>query len=221
VAAIEDVLHFWFGDAPARNATELGAKMKRWYRGGDAEDAAIRERFAETIERALAGDLDAWAATPRGRLALIVLLDQMTRSVYRGSPRAFAGDLRAQRLATEMLADGTTRELGFEERHFVYMPLLHAEDAALLDRFNALFPESLERVPGWARDLLGDGIEQGAKYREVMRRFGRFPHRNEVLGRISTQAEVELLETWGERVTPKAFAALERSSVRGRDPSTS
>src|SRR5262245_8446619 len=196
--------------------------MTRWYHGGDAEDAAIRERFTETIERALVGDLDAWAETPRGRLALILLLDQMTRSAFRGSPRAFAGDVRAQRLATEMLADGTTRELGFEERLFVYMPLLHAEDAALLDRFNALFPGFLEPVPDWAREPLGAGIEQGAKYREVIRRFGRFPHRNEVLGRVSTQGEVEFLKTWGERAAPKAFTALGRTTERRRrDPSRS
>ena len=215
----EDVLRFWFGDAPARNATELGAKVKRWYRGGDAEDAAIRERFAETVERALAGELDGWAVTPRGRLALILLLDQMTRSVFRGSPRAFAGDLRAQQLATEMLSAGPaseltfpTSELNFEEWNFVFMPLLHAEDIALLDRFSALFPASLDRVPEWGRALFGDGIEQGHKYRDVVRRFGRFPHRNAALGRTSTPEEIEFLKTWGERATPKAVAALERSS---------
>jgi uncharacterized protein (DUF924 family) len=217
MATAEDVLRFWFGDAPAKDATELGAKMKRWYRGGDAEDAAIRERFADTVERALAGDLDGWPETARGRLALILLLDQMTRSVFRGSPRAFAGDVRAQRLATEMLADGTTRELDFEERHFVYMPLLHAEDGALLDRFNEIFPRSLDHVPEWGRALLGDGIEQGLKYREVIRRFGRFPHRNAALGRESTPDEIEFLKTWGERATPKAFAELERSSEERTD----
>lgn len=208
MATIDDVLTFWFGDAPATNAAELGAKIKRWYMGGEVEDIAIRGRFADTIERALAGELDDWATTPRGRLALILVLDQMTRSVFRGTPRAFAGDARAQQLATEMLDAGTARALTFEERHFVHMPLLHAEDAGLLDRYNELFPRTLTGVPEWGRALLGDGIEQGLKYRDVIARFGRFPHRNQALGRSSTPAEVDFLKTWDQRVVPKASAAL-------------
>jgi uncharacterized protein (DUF924 family) len=208
VATIDEVLAFWFGDTTATSAAELGVKMKRWYMGGEAEDAAIRGRFAEAVEQALAGELDAWAETPRGRLALILLLDQMTRSLFRGTSRAFAGDARAQELAVEMLEAGTAGELTFEERHFVFMPLLHAEDAGLLDRFNDLFPRSLESVPTWGRPLLGDGIEQGLKYRDVFRRFGRFPHRNEALGRRSTPEEVEFLKTWEERRAPKEFSKL-------------
>ena len=159
---------------------------------------------------AIAGELDGWATTPRGRLALILLLDQMTRAIYRGSARAFAGDTRAQRLATEMLDAGTTGDLTFEERHFVFMPLLHAESAALLDRYNELFPKSLSLVPEWGRTLLGDGIEQGLKYRDLIRRFGRFPHRNAALGRRSTPGEIEFLKTWEERAAPKGASVLDR-----------
>ena len=205
---IDDVLGFWFGPAPATNADEFGAKMRRWYLGGEDEDAAIRARFAGTIEQALAGALDAWAETPRGRLALVLVLDQMTRSVFRGTARAFAGDPRAQRLALDALESGAGSELGFEEHHFFYMPLLHAEDAALLERFNTLFPQALVRVPEWARPLLADGLEQGAKYRDLFARFGRFPHRNEALGRRSTPEEVECLRTWEARRRPKEFRAL-------------
>jgi uncharacterized protein (DUF924 family) len=208
MATIDDVLTFWFEDATATNVAELAAKLKRWYRGGDVEDAVMRTRFAETVERALAGELDGWAQTPRGRVALILLLDQMTRSVFRGTARAFAGDGRAQQLALEMLEAGTQAELTFEERHFVFMPLLHAEDAGLLDRFNELFPQALATVPEWGRPLFGDGIEQGVKYRDVIARFGRFPHRNLALGRRSTPEEVEFLKTWAQRAVPAAFAAL-------------
>src|SRR5262245_11420338 len=153
-ASIDDVLTFWFGGAPATNASEFGVKMRRWYLGGEAEDAAIRERFAGAIEQALAGTRDAWAETPRGRLALVLLLDQMTRSVFRGTARAFAGDPRAQQLATEALRAGTASALDFEHRHFLYMPLLHAENAELLDLFNEIFPQALARVPDWAQPLL-------------------------------------------------------------------
>ena len=208
MATIDDVLSFWFGDAPATNTADLVVKMKRWYKGGDVEDAAIRARFADTVEQALAGELDDWAQTPRGRLALIILLDQMTRALFRGSARAFDGDRQSQALGLEMLADAHAAELTFEQRHFVFMPLLHAEDAAQLDRFNELFPKSLALVPEWARRLLGDGIEQGLKYRDVYRRFGRFPHRNLALGRRSTPEEVEFLETWVERAVPQEFKTL-------------
>jgi uncharacterized protein (DUF924 family) len=208
MVTIDDVLVFWFGAAPVADATELGTRIKRWYMGGEAEDAPIRARFADAVERALAGELDDWARTPRGRLALILLLDQMPRALFRGTARAFAGDARAQQLATEMLAAGSDNALTFEERHFVFMPLLHAEDAAVLDRYNEIFPRSLERAPEWARPLLGDGVEQGLKYRDLIRRFGRFPHRNAALGRHSTPEEIEFLKTWEQRARPKGAAAL-------------
>src|SRR4029079_17429297 len=106
---------------------------------------------------------------------------------------------------------GTTGDLTFEERHFVFMPLLHAESAALLDRYNELLPKSLSLVPEWGRTLLGDGIEQGLKYRDLIRRFGRFPHRNAALGRGSTPGAIEVLMTWNERAATKGAAALERA----------
>jgi uncharacterized protein (DUF924 family) len=207
-ATIDDVLTFWFGSAPATNADGFGVKMKRWYLGGEAEDAAIRARFADTIELALAGELEGWEDTPRGRLALVILLDQMTRSVFRDTAQAFAGDARAQRLAATTLETGPESSLDFEKRHFFYMPLLHAEDAVLLDRFNELFPRALAGVPDWARPLLSDGLEQGRKYRDVFARFGRFPHRNAALGRRSTPDEVEFLRTWEARRRPAVFKAL-------------
>jgi uncharacterized protein (DUF924 family) len=207
MTTIGDILGFWFAE-PATNVAELAAKMKRWYRGGPEEDAAIRKRFAGAVERALAGELDAWSATPRGRVALVLLLDQMPRSLFRGTARAFDGDAAAQRIAFAALEHGAQDGLGFEERHFLYMPLLHAEDARLLDFFDTSFPQVLESAPEWARPLLGDGIEQGEKYREVIRRFGRFPHRNAALGRRSTLEELVFLETWETRAIPKTFAAL-------------
>jgi uncharacterized protein (DUF924 family) len=208
MATIDDVVRFWFGPAPAANAAELGVKMKRWYAGGPEEDEAIRARFADTVEQALRGELEPWTSSPRGRLASILLLDQMTRSLFRGSARAFAGDARALQLANQTLEDGSLAELDHEERHFVYMPLLHAEDAAALDRFNELFPRALATVPEWSRPLFSDGIEQGEKYREIFRRFGRFPHRNAALGRPSTAEEIEFLKTWDQRAAPKQFTAL-------------
>jgi uncharacterized protein (DUF924 family) len=207
VTTIEDVLGFWFAE-PATNAAELAANLKRWYRGGPAEDAAIRARFTGAVERALAGELDAWSATPRGRLALIVLLDLMARAVHRGTPRAFAGERAAQALALAALEQGASDALGFEERIFLTLPLLHAEDASLLETFLAFYPAVVARAPAWAQPLLADGLEQGAKYRELIRRFGRFPHRNAALGRASTPEEQAFLETWEQRQPPKEFKRL-------------
>jgi uncharacterized protein (DUF924 family) len=217
MATIDDVLGFWFGTATATNEAELGSKMMGWYRGGEVEDIAIRARFGDTIERALAGELDGWAETPRGRLALILVLDQMTRSAFRESARAFAGDRRAQQLAIEMLASEAFGDLTFEERHFVYMPLLHSEDALCSIVTTS---SSRNRSPSFPSGgaLLADGIEQGLKYRDVIARFGRFPHRNHALGRTSTPEEARFLETWMARVAPKEFQALRSERGRAEPP---
>jgi uncharacterized protein (DUF924 family) len=206
MTTIEDVLGFWF-EEPATDAAELALKLKRWYRGGPAEDAAIRARFLGAVERALAGELDVWAATPRGRVALVLLLDLMARAIYRGTPRSFAGDRAAQALALGATLDpGRSDGLGFEERIFLTLPLLHAENAALLDTFITFYPAVVASAPAWARPLLADGIEQGAKYRELIRRFGRFPQRNAALSRPSTPEEEAFLQTW--ELDPKVFARL-------------
>lgn len=204
---IDEVLQFWFGE-PARTTEELGRKIRRWYQGGPELDAEIRERFGALVERALAGDLDDFTQTTRGRLALIIVLDQFTRSIYRNDPRTYAGDPKAQSLVTAALDRGLDRELTIEERLFLTMPLLHAEDLALQERSVA----TLERIVGDAaefqKSMLGMAVEQGHKYRDLIARFGRFPHRNAVLGRASTPAEQEFLVDWEARMRPRGSGDL-------------
>ena len=130
---IDEVLAFWFG-TPATTAEEFGKKIKRWYMGGPALDAEIRESFGPLVERGLAGELDDWAQTIRGRLALVLVLDQFPRSVYRNDPRSYAGDAKAQALALEALDRGLAKDLDVEQRNFLVMPLLHAENLALQER---------------------------------------------------------------------------------------
>jgi uncharacterized protein (DUF924 family) len=199
--AIDDVLSFWFGE-PAQDAAALGAKQKRWFAGGPDFDREIRERFAPTVERALAGDLDDWVRTIRGRLALILVLDQFTRNIFRETPRAFAGDARAQKLAVEALDAQLDRELGFVERMFLKTPLAHAENLALQERAVVETDKLTSEVADWQRPLFARGVEQARKYREVIARFGRFPHRNAALGRTSTPEEEEFLVGWKERQAP-------------------
>jgi uncharacterized protein (DUF924 family) len=198
---VDDLLSFWFGE-PARDTPALSTKFKRWFMGGPDFDREIRERFAEAVEKALAGDLDDWARTTRGRLALIVVLDQFTRNIFRDTPRAFAGDVRAQKLAVEAFDTHLEREVGFEQRIFLKTPFAHAEDLALQERSVTVTEELVADVADWQRPIFARGIEQARKYREVIARFGRFPHRNAAFGRASTPEEEVFLVDWRERQAP-------------------
>lgn len=188
-AAPQDVLDFWFG---APGSAEHDTSRPLWFKRSAATDAQIRERFGATVETALAGGLDAWAQEPRSTLALIILLDQFTRNIYRDSPRAFAGDERAQRLALVLVDSGADRQLSRHERWFAYMPLLHAEALPLQER-------AVELFRALAADGLADPLDWAIRHCEVVRRFGRFPHRNETLGRVSTPEEESFLRQPGSR----------------------
>jgi uncharacterized protein (DUF924 family) len=177
----DDVLAFWFA-----GATEPRAE---WCRKDPAFDALIAERFGDAIEAALRGELDSWSAAPRSALARLLLLDQFTRNVFRGTARAFAGDALALAGARALVASGDDLRLPPLQRVFVYMPFEHAEDLASQDEalrcFGALAPEApalAEYQVTWAR-----------KHHDVIARFGRFPHRNAVLGRSSTAEELAYL----------------------------
>jgi uncharacterized protein (DUF924 family) len=204
---IDDVLAFWFGE-PATTAEEHGRKMRRWFMGGPEFDAEIRERFAPLVERALAGELDDWAQTPRGRLALILLLDQFPRSIYRNDPRAFSGDTRAQALSVEAVDRGLDRELSIEERQFLTMPLLHAEKLELQERGVAAVGQIDADATGIKKQFTAMGVDQSRKYRDIIARFGRFPHRNAVLGRTSTPEEQAFLVDWDQKMAPKGADKL-------------
>jgi len=189
---IEDVLELWFGK-PATTTEEYGKKIRRWFMGGPALDAELRERFGSLVERAIAGELDAWATTPRGRLALIVVLDQFTRSIFRDTPRMYAGDAKAQALALDGLDRGFDEQLGFEERQFLGMPLAHAEDLALQERSVTEMNELVADAADFHKPLIAMGVEQSRKYRDLIAKFGRFPHRNKLLGRTNTPEEEAFL----------------------------
>ncbi len=158
-------------------------------------DAEISDRFGHVLEQARWGELDHWADTLRGRLALIVVLDQFSRNVYRGSPLAYAQDERAVDLAVEIIDAGKDRDLTPTERMFVWMPLGHAEDPALQERSVRHAEEVAANAPSHLRAESEFGISQARGARDVIARFGRHPHRNEVLGRTSTPEELEYLRT--------------------------
>lgn len=191
---IADVLAYWLGAPQPDNASAL-ARQQLWFVKSDATDAEIRTRFGPLVEEALAGQLDGWAATPRGRLALLVLLDQFTRNLFRGTPRSFAGDARALPLALEGMALGHDRhaDLPAVARIFCYLPLEHAEDPALQARSVAAFEALADGAEADTRAFLAGTLDYARRHRDVIARYGRFPHRNPILGRESTAEEREYL----------------------------
>jgi uncharacterized protein (DUF924 family) len=202
MAAAKDVLDYWFGD-PSDDAEAVQRNMRRWFGGSKDIDREIAERFGEDVDRALRGELAAWAADPKGRLALIVVLDQFPRNLFRETARAFAGDAAAQPLAIEALDRRLDAGFTVDERSFLITPLIHSENAALQERSVAEMERLVADVPAHLSPFYSMGLEQALKYREVIRKFGRFPHRNEALGRPSTPAEVEFLKDWKAKMAPR------------------
>ncbi len=173
----EAVLDFWY--------RECGPE--RWFEKDAALDGEIRARFGALNRAACAGLLDAWTETPRGALALIVLIDQFSRNIHRDAPEAFAGDARALELVDAALGAGHDKAMTRDECIFLYMPLMHSEDLDDQERCIALMRDAgLEKQHGYA-----------VAHRDVIARFGRFPHRNAVLGRASTPEEEAFLKEPG------------------------
>ena len=187
--AAQDVLDFWFG---APGSPEHGRERQAWFRKDAAFDRAIATRFGALIDGALAGALAHWQAEPLGALAEIVVLDQFTRNVFRDTPRAFAGDARALQAARTLVAGGADRGLLAVQRQFIYLPFEHAESPALQDEALRLFEQLAADHPQQA-----GLVEWADKHRVIIERFGRFPHRNLVLGRVSTAEEIEFLKQPG------------------------
>ncbi|MBA2660798.1 MAG: DUF924 domain-containing protein [Bradymonadaceae bacterium] len=192
---IDDVLKFWFGDLQKDPfATE---KMGLWFASNAQIDAEMRQRFGAEVERAANGEYDPLRGTPRGHLALIVLLDQFPRNIFRRTPRAFAHDPRALNYALEMIDHGTDQELSLIERSFVYLPLEHAEDAALQQRSVELFEKLVSEAPPERKAMFESMLDYAERHKVIIDRFGRFPHRNAILGRESSAEELEFLEQPG------------------------
>lgn len=178
-AEARKVLEFWFLDLMPAD----------WFQQSDSLDARIADRFGSTLDQASTGALDHWAQTARGRLALIIVLDQFSRNIHRGTGQAFAHDRRAQSLALAAIEHGEDETLGLDERQFLYMPLMHAEDRDI----QAMSVELFEALVASARNILAFAHQ----HRDIVDSFGRFPYRNLVLGRDSTPAERAFVQSEG------------------------
>jgi uncharacterized protein (DUF924 family) len=191
-----ELLQLWFGDGED-DAVVAEAKAELWWGHRRESDELLQARFGAVASAAAADLLDHWAGSPRGRLALILTLDQLPRAIHRGAPEAFAQDAKARRVAERGLESGADRLLRPIERLFVYLPFEHSENIADQDRSVELFGDLVAAVPREHRETFAGFLDYAVRHREVIREFGRFPHRNHILGRESTPEEKDFLERPG------------------------
>ena len=192
------LLQWWFGSAesPAEMAK---AKGKLWFGKSQTQDAEAQSRFGDLVDVALSGGLKEWAESPDGWLALVLLLDQLPRMIYRDTPKAFAGDERAQKLVAHGLKLGRDQHLESLQRSFIYLVLEHSENLDAQHQAVARFTDLLPLPPATDREFLTSSLDYAERHRDVIKRFGRFPHRNDILGRASTPEEIEFLKEPGSR----------------------
>lgn len=194
----QPLLDWWFGTGTTA-AEVAAARSALWFGKRDGQDAEARERFGELVEQALAGELRDWAESPHGWLALILLLDQLPRMIFRDSPQAFAGAARALQLVLEGLDGEKEEALAPIQRVFVYLVLEHAEDLLLQDEAVRRFTQLLSIAPLGERGLFADYLDYAERHQRVIARFARFPHRNAVLARPSSPEELAFLQEPGSR----------------------
>ena len=184
----DEVLRFWLGAVPL-DAQAMQAMQACWFQKDDAFDTELRRRFLPTIEAARAGQLAHWADAPEHWLALLIVLDQFPRNAYRGHPDSFASDALALEVAQDGIARGDDQRLPPMARIFCYLPLEHAEDADCQARSVALFQALCDAPDAEPKTFFEVTLDFARKHQDVIERFGRFPHRNGILGRVSTAEE--------------------------------
>lgn len=191
--ARKELFDFWFGSSDD-DAEVASSQAELWWGKSPETDDEIGARFGALASAAAGGVLDHWRGSPHGRLGLILLLDQMPRVIHRGSPEAFAQDEKAREVAIRGMASGGDRLLRPIERVFFYLPFEHSESLDDQQRSVELFTDLAESVPDEWRETFDGFVDYAERHREVIERFGRFPHRNEILGRESTPEEIEYLK---------------------------
>jgi uncharacterized protein (DUF924 family) len=197
----EEILRFWFGDA-ARDPAAAAAREDFWFGGSAETDALVRERWAVAVEAAARGDLDGWLDAPRPALALVILLDQFPRNLWRGGAQAFVHDARALDAARRAIAAGHLDALSPVEQSFLLLPFEHAESLDAQRESVLLFDRIVGHAPIEWVPLLQGYADYARRHHAVIERFGRFPHRNAILDRESTPEEAAYLAGGGETFTP-------------------
>lgn len=188
-----DILEFWFGELRDGLADE--AHRVRWFTADAAVDREVHQRFAGLLAAALAGELAEWTASAKRALALVILCDQLSRQIHRGTREAYAGDPLALATARGSIERGDDQTLAFDERAFLYMPFEHSESRLDQHTSVGLFTALRDAAPEGFRPHAEGFLHYAVDHRDVVLRFGRFPHRNRVLGRQSSAEELEFLRT--------------------------
>lgn len=189
----QPIIDYWLGDAPS-NPDHFEERTRLWYGHNPEVDEEIGRQFGDTLARAERGELDDWCDSAEGALALIILLDQFSRNLYRGTPDAFRNDHRALDVARRAVDQQMDHELGWLGRAFLYHPFHHAESLADQDRAVALFEKLCEDAPEEWKTHLQGFLKYAREHRDIIERFGRFPHRNRILGRDNTPEESQFLK---------------------------
>jgi uncharacterized protein (DUF924 family) len=190
---LKDIHDYWFGALKAPDDRSPADKSAIWFRRSDETDAHIRETWGPFIARAAAVDWDLGALSREERVGLVILLDQFPRNIYRTTGEAFAYDPKARGIAGRLIADGVDR-LWLQEQNFVFLPFVHSEDVADQDHALLLGARAAIDAPeAWKEDRRIN-LDFATRHRDIIRKFGRFPHRNEMLGRDSTPEELEFLK---------------------------
>jgi uncharacterized protein (DUF924 family) len=191
-----ELFEVWFGDQ--KDDAEAGeSQAGLWWGQSSETDEMLSARFGPAASAAASGALDHWTGSPEGRLGLILLLDQLPRVIHRGTPGAFAQDEKARRVALKGLASAADRLLRPIERVFFYLPFEHSEDREDQKRSVELFEALAAEVPAGWKKTFDNYLDYAVRHREIVDRFGRFPHRNAILGRVSTPEEIEFLKQPG------------------------
>ncbi len=197
----QTVLDYWFGDSLAHGWPEV-SRNDFWFRADTRVDQEIRQRFEPLASQALEGGLSEWEAEPLSRLALIIVLDQFPRNIWRGNSQAFAGDARALSLALDGLHTSLDHELPWIGRVFFYMPLMHAEDIAVQMRSVGCYERLVAEAPQHISEKLEGNLHAAVEHQQTISRFGRFPARNKALGRENTPEEEAFLTPQAETEPP-------------------
>ena len=188
------IVSYWFDGRPLEDEASVAAAVRFWFGGGPAVDREITERFGDSLAAARRGELASWTNEPRSRLALVLLLDQFSRNVHCGSGLAFAHDEATQKIVFDGVDAGHDRGLAAAERMFFYIPLSHAENLAVHDRYAPLVRTLPALATGALRGLMDLAVKEADRHRDTIVRFGRFPARNAAIGRPSTAEEKAYLD---------------------------
>ena len=189
--SIDEVMTFWLGDVDDRGISPPEAQKKWWTKDPDF-DALVRERFGALHQAVVAGEHESWRDSPRGAAAMVIVLDQFSRNMYRDDPRMYANDIRAMEVAAEAIERGHDSEIGLHARFFLYMPFMHCEQVEAQKRCIGLM-EMMAKLD----ECFADNVKYAIAHHDIVARFGRFPHRNDILERESTHEEKEFLEQPG------------------------